>query len=81
MVKIELDPFERELILKFGYPSPGLKTQIERIPNSRAGKVSFDRVDIHLMTGDLSRSINHGEVPNKLIDAVDALCGQLEAYL
>ena len=81
-MKIELDPSERELILKYGYPSPELQLQLKDLSNSeRPETVTFSKIDINFVTGDLSRSMNHGEVPTGLIDEVDALCARLEVYL
>lgn len=81
-MKIELDSFERELILKYGYPFPELQSQLKDLANSkRPANITFSSLDIDMVTGDLSRSINHGEVPDALLDAVDALCSRLEVYL
>lgn len=79
VVKIALNPFERELILEYGYPSGELRSQLKKLSNSeRPESISFESVDLDMVTGDLSRSINHGEVPNMLLDEVDALCSRLE---
>ncbi len=81
-MKIELDPLERELILKYGYPFPQLQSQLESVSGSgRPERVTFTRLDLDMVTGDLARSINHGDVPGALFDAVDALCSRLEVHL
>ncbi len=82
MVEVELDPFERELILKYGYPFPDLQSRLEALSGSRRPEVvAFSSLDVDMVTGDLSRSINHGEVPDRLLDAVDCLCSRLEVHL
>jgi len=81
-MKIKLDQFERELILKYGYPFPELREKLKSLANSEQPEsITLSRVDIDMITGDLSRSINHGEVPEFLLDEVDALCQRLEVYL
>ncbi len=41
----------------------------------------INRIDLDMVTGDLARSINHGDLPGALFDAVDALCSRLEVHL
>lgn len=82
MAKIKLSPFERQLILKYGCLLPGMKTKLKRFEDSDESKViTFTSFDLDMVSGDLSRSLNHGQVPSKLIDAVDELCCRLEAEM
>lgn len=82
VMKIKLDPFERELILRYGYPFSELQSQLKNLSNSeRPAIITFSRLDLDMVTGDLPRSINHGEVPRSLFDAVDDLCSRLELHL
>ena len=81
-IDLDLDPFERELVLRYGYPSPELQSRLRVLSNSgRSEIITFDSFDIEMVSGDLARSMNHGEVPRAHIDAVYDLCSRLEVYL
>ena len=72
-MKLSLDEFERQLLLKYGYPSESAKRKV-----AGKGPIVVERFEVELMVGDLSRSMNHGEVPDQLLEEVDALATRLE---
>lgn len=76
---ITLDWFERDLILRYGYPfdeiAAPLKAKRERRGNVRVTATLFDWEQV---LGDLSRSLNHDQVPDELFDEVNAVADMIE---
>ena len=61
-ISITLSHWERHLILKYGYPWGSLKDQLTEFRNQKRDRVvEFSSSDLDMVTGDLSRTINHGE--------------------
>ena len=75
-MKLDFQPLERDLILRYGYPSAAIAAALKAgIP------ISCSRFDLERLAGELSRSINHGEVPDEWLDHVDGLCEYFEQDL
>ena len=53
---------ERQLILKFGYPWEHLKEQLDEFKNQNRNRlVEFSRMDLDMVSGNLSWAINKGK--------------------
>lgn len=78
MIKIKLLPEEQMLLLKYGYPFPPQKEQLQAlVARGEIGAISISPFYLDKMIGDLSYSINkrtRGRVQQQLID----LCERLE---
>lgn len=74
-IEIELLPEERELLLKYGYPFPDAKTQLEQCASSPDVEIlTISRFYLNQMIGDLSYSINNrtkGHIQRDLIELCD----------
>ena len=90
-IEIELLPEQRELILKYGYPFPDERKQLQRHASSSDIEVlTINPFYLEKMIGDLSYSINKrtkGSVQSDLLDLCDRLeyaekygDGQLDAW-
>ncbi len=81
-IELELDPFERKLILKYGHPFSELESQLKDLSRSeRSENIAFTKTDIDMVSGQLSISMNHGDAPGPSFEAINALCERLEVYL
>lgn len=77
-IEIELLPEERELILKYGYPFPDAKAQLQQCAASPDVEVlTISRFYLNQMIGDLSHSINK-DTKGKIQTALNELCDRLE---
>ena len=75
---IQLTAEHRELILKYGGVDERLKASLLRWPKGQLiRRISMDRVNLHLLIGDLSYSCNHHKTGADL-DAVLELFEHLE---
>ena len=76
-VEIELRTEERELLIKYGYPFPDAKAQLEQCASSPDIEIlTISRFYLNQMIGDLSYSINErtkGSIQRALIDLCDRL--------
>ena len=76
-IEIELLPEEREFLLKYGYPFPDAKAQLEEHVSSDDVEVlTISRFYLNQMIGDLSYSINKrtkGGIQRDLIELCDRL--------
>ena len=80
-VSVSLSHGERYIILKYGYPHGPLKDQLVAYQNENRNRlVDFTRLDLYMVTGDLSRSINHGEADG-YEEEVDEIATMLEALM
>jgi hypothetical protein len=64
-VELDLEPIERDLILRYGFPFEPIKSALRS-----SHPISPSRVDLEHVVGELSRSINHGDVPDRWLDFV-----------
>ena len=76
-IEIELLPEERELLLKYGYPFPNARSQLEACASSSdVEMLSISRFYLNQLIGDLSYSINKrtkGRIQRDLIELCDRL--------
>ncbi len=76
-IEIELLTEERELLLKYGYPFPDAKAQLEQCASSPDIEIlTISRFYLNQMISDLSYSINErtkGSIQHALIDLCDRL--------
>jgi len=81
-ISIDFDQFQRELIQKYGYPWKEIEKQLKR-SQGEEGYVTITSTyfEWEHLAGDLSRSINHDEVPSKYLLAVDEIADIVENYL
>ncbi len=80
-IAITLSQWERHLILKYGYPWESLKDQLTEFRNQKRDRVvAFSSLDLEMVTGDLSRTINHGEADG-YEEELDAIATMLENYV
>lgn len=81
--KLSLSKYERQLIDRYGYPFDEIEDQLEAHRNSEGPvTIESDRFWLEMLVGDLSRSINHDEIPDeRSIWAVNALAERIEALL
>jgi hypothetical protein len=81
-VRITLTRHERELILKYGYPEPDLEKRLEK-KRDDPNEASFviDDCEAGMLVGDLSISMNEGQVPDALLEEVDALASYFESLM
>ncbi|MGY8686646.1 MAG: hypothetical protein ACKVHP_02735, partial [Verrucomicrobiales bacterium] len=78
---MSLSLHERQLILKFGYPHGSLKDQLVAFQNETRGRlVNFSQMDLDMVSGDLSRSINHGEAKG-FEEELDEIACALESLM
>lgn len=78
-IEIELLPAERALLLKYGYPFPDARSQLEAVATSGDVEVlTISRFYLQQLIGDLCYSINkrtRGRIQRELVE----LCDRLEA--
>jgi hypothetical protein len=80
-IVISLSHWERELILKYGYPFEELREQLIAFKNQRRNRlVEFSKFDLEMTIGDLSRTINHGGADGLEV-ALDDVASMLEMEL
>ena len=80
-ISITLSHWERHLILKYGYPRGSLKDQLTEFRNQKRDRVvEFSSLDLGMVPGDLSRSINHGEAEG-YEEELDAIATMLENHM
>ena len=76
-IEIELLPEERELLLKYGYPFPDARAQLEAVALSPDVEIlMISRFYLNQLIGDVSYSINKrtkGRVERELIELCDRL--------
>ena len=76
--KIQLTLEERELLLKHGYPFDRLEMALRRWSRTKAVKqIAMSANELEILFGELSRSINRGELGSDEEQVVD-LCARLE---
>ena len=76
--RIQLTYEQRELLLKYAFPSTRLLASLRRWPKGQAiRRVWMSHAELQRQIGELSRSFNHEET-GKDSDAVLALCEHLE---
>ena len=81
-ISISFSQFQRELILKYGYPWDEIQKQLKRVQNNKNDiTITSTYFEWEHLAGDLSRSINHDEVPSKFIEEVDEIADIVENYL
>ena len=77
VIEIELLPEERELILKYGYPFPDAKAQLQQCASSSDVEIlTISPFYLNQMIGDLSYSINKrtkGQIQRALFELCDRL--------
>ncbi|MFC1758989.1 hypothetical protein ACFL2H_09510 [Planctomycetota bacterium] len=76
--RIQLTNYDRDLILKYGYPFERLKKALQRWPDQQAvRRISMSEHELSQLIGELCRSINHNQL-GKDFDEVADLCDRLE---
>lgn len=76
--RIQLTHYDRDLILKYGYPFDRLKKALHRWPQDQAiRRISMSEHELSMLIGELCRSINHEQVGSDFDEVVD-LCDRLE---
>ena len=76
--RIQLTHYDRDLILKYGYPLERLKKALGRWPDHQAvRRILMSQYELSMLIGELCRSINHTRLGNDLDEVVD-LCDRLE---
>ncbi len=76
--RIQLTMYERDLILKYGYPFERLKKALRRWPKDQMIRtICMDSYELSMLIGELSRSINHGETADDDQEVIE-LCDRLE---
>lgn len=76
--RIQLTCYDRDLILKYGYPFDRLKKNLQRWPASQGiRRISMSEYELSMLIGELCRSINHEQVGSDFDEVVD-LCDRLE---
>ena len=79
IIKIELLPRERELILEYGYPFSPAKDQLKDVASSPEVEVLLiSPFYLNQMIGDLSYSINK-RTKGRIQDELFELCDRLES--
>ena len=77
-MRITLTPSEREIILKYGYPSFELEERLKRLRASdRSTGVDMETFEPQKLAGDLSLSLTEGRIAASDTDVADALCNRL----
>lgn len=77
MIKIQLTPEERSLLLRYGYPFQQIEQALKACESSREIEiVPMDRFELERLIGDVCYSINHrtsGATQNDLLELFDRL--------
>ncbi len=76
--EISLNPEERELILRYGYPDPDLREEIEKHKGKRSGaRIKVASSMFNVLIGDLCHSLRKVN-DDFLAEELDALITKLE---
>ena len=76
--RIQLTCYDRDIILKYGYPFERLEKALRRWPSDQTvRRISMSEYELSMLIGELSRSINHEQVGKDFDEVVD-LCERLE---
>lgn len=82
MISVFFSEYQRELILKYGYPFEELQKQLEKAKSvSSDVKISDDVYWWECLAGDLSISLNEGSVPDRLIEDVNEIAEIVELHI
>lgn len=83
MITILLSKKERDLVDQYGYPFDEISEQLKKHEHSSKPEVIVaDEYWVGHLLGDLSRSINHGQIPEEsTMLAVNDIADRIEAAL